>query len=64
MNYFDKAIEELGTPVLRNWTTQELVLPFSTETFEISPNLFNAPKTLKDLVNQYKNKEKILKLQG
>ena len=64
VNYFDKAIEELGIPVLRNWTTQEQVLPFSVEIFEISPHLLNPPKTLKDLVNQYKNKEKILELQG
>ena len=64
VNYFDKAIEELRIPVLRNWTTQEQVLPFLVETFEMSPNLLNAPKTVKDLVNQYKNKEKILELQG
>ena len=48
VNYFDKAIAELGIPVLRNWKTQEQVLPFSVE-------------TLKHLANQYKNKEKILK---
>ena len=64
VNYFDKAIENLGIPVLRNWTTQEQVLPFSVEMFEINPNLLNAPKTLKDLVNQYKNRKKILELQG
>ena len=61
VDYFDKAIEELGIPVLRNWTTQEHVLPFSVETLEISPNLLNALKILKVLVNQYRNKEKILK---
>ena len=64
VHYFDKAIEELGIPVLKNWTTQEQVLPFSVETFEISPNLLNVPKTLKDRVDQYKNNEKILELQG
>ena len=46
MNYFDDMIEELGVPVSQNWTTQEQILPFSIETFEISPNLLNAPKTL------------------
>ena len=46
MNYFDDIIEELGIPVLRNWTTQEQILLLSVETFEISPNLLNAPKTL------------------
>ena len=46
MNYFDDMIEELGIPILGNWTTQQQILPLSTETFEISPNLLNAPKTL------------------
>ena len=46
VNYFDDTIEELGIPILRNWTTKEQILPLSTETFEISPNLLNAPKTL------------------
>ena len=64
VDYFNKAIEDLDIPVLRNWTTQEQILPLSIETFEINPNLLNAPKTLKDLVNQYKNKRKILEIQG
>ena len=46
VNYFDDIIEELGIPVLRNWTTQEQILPLLIETFEISPNLLNASKTL------------------
>ena len=40
MNYFDDIIEELRIHVLRNWTTQEQMLPLSIETFEISQNLF------------------------
>ena len=64
VDYFDKAIEDLDIPILRNWTTQEQILPLSIETFEINPNLLNAAKTLKDLVNQYKNKRKILEIQG
>ena len=59
MNYFKDTIEELGIPILRNWTTQEQILPLSTETFEISPNLLNAPKTLQDLAVQYQNKRNI-----
>ena len=47
VNYFDDAIEDLGIPILKNWTTQEQILPISVETFEISPSLLNAPKTLK-----------------
>ena len=49
---------------MKNWTTQKQILPLSVETFEFYKNLLNAPKTLKDLVNQYKNKKKILELQG
>ena len=46
MNYFDDILENLGKQILLNWTTQEQILPISLETFEISPNLINAPKTL------------------
>ena len=60
VNYFDGMIEDLGIPVSQNWTTQEQVLPLLIETFEISPNLLNAPKTLQDLAVQYHNKKNIL----
>ena len=50
VNYFDK--------VLRNWTTEKQILPFSVESFEINASLLNTPETLKDFVNQYKNKRK------
>ena len=53
-------IEELGKQISLNWTTQEQILPISLETFEISPNLINAPKTLQDLAVQYRNKKNIL----
>ena len=46
VNYFDNMMEELGIPVSQNWTAQEQILPLSLETFEINPNLLNAPKTL------------------
>ena len=39
VNYFDKVIEQLGNPLLRNWTTQEHVLPFSVEAFQINASL-------------------------
>ena len=60
VNYFEDIIEELGKQILLNWTTQEQILPISLETFEISPNLINAPKTLRDLAVQYRNKKNIL----
>ena len=46
VNYFDDMIEELGILVSQNWTTQEQILPFSLETFEISSNLLNAQMIL------------------
>ena len=60
VNYFHDIIEGLGIPVSQNWTTQEQILPLSIETFESSPNLLNAPKTLQDLAIKYQNKRKIL----
>ena len=60
VNYFDNVIEQLGIPISQNWTTQEQILPFSLETFEISSNLLNAPKTLHDLAVQYHNQRNIL----
>ena len=39
--------------------TQEQILPLSLETFEIHPNLLNAPKTLQDLSIQYRSKKNL-----
>ena len=60
VNYFEDIIEELGKQILLNWTTQEQILPILLKTFEINPNLINAPKTLPDLAVQYRNKKSIL----
>ena len=60
MNYFEDILENLGKHISLNLTTQEQILPISLETFEISPNLINAPKTLRDLAVQYRNKKKVL----
>ena len=46
VNYFGDMMEELGIPISQNWTTQEQILPFSLETFEINSSLPNAPRTL------------------
>ena len=53
-----------SVPVLKNWATQEQILPISVETFEFDPKLLSAPKTLTDLVTQYKNKKKNLEIKG
>ena len=60
VNYFGEILENLGKHILLNWTTQEQILPILLETFEIIPNLINAPRTLRDLAVQYRNKMNIL----
>ena len=60
MNYFDDILENVGKQISLNWTKQEQILPILLETFEISPNLINAPKTLQDLAVGYRNKKNIL----
>ena len=54
VNYFEDILQELGRHISLNWTTQEQILPILLETFEINPNLINAPKTLRDLAVQYR----------
>ena len=50
VNYFDKVIEALGVPILRNWTNEEQVLSFSVESFEINASLLNAQEMLKKIL--------------
>ena len=40
--------------------TQEQILPISLETFEFDPKLINAPKTLRELAIQYRNRKDVL----
>ena len=61
MNYFDSLIEnseidKVDMHISQNWTTKEQVCPISLQTSEFDTNLVKAPKTLKDLVRQYKQK--------
>ena len=59
MNYFEDVLGNLGKHISLNWTTQEQILPISLQTFEISPNLINALKTLWNLAVQYRSKRNI-----
>ena len=43
-NYFENTIEDLDFSILKNWTTQEQILPISVEVFEFDPKLLSAPK--------------------
>ena len=58
MYYFDSLTDNLETHILQNWMTQEQVFPISLQTFKFDSKLLKAPKTLKDLVYQYKQKDK------
>ena len=56
MHYFDSLTENLETIISQNWLTQEQVFPISFQTSEFDSKLLKAQKTLKDLVNQHKQK--------
>ena len=63
MPYLDTFKEELGLPSLevnQNWTTQKQVLPISLQATPFNSKLLKAPGTLKGLVQQYKQKSKML----
>ena len=56
VNYLDQLNETIDIPIERNWTHQMQVIPISIEAFNINPNLLQAPKTLKEFINQYKER--------
>ena len=63
MPYLDTFEEDLELPTLeinQNWTTQKQVLPISLEATPFNSKLLNTPKTLKGMVQQYKQKNKML----
>ena len=65
MPYLDTFKEELELPRLeleinQNWTTQKQVLPILLLATPFDSKLLEAPKTLKGLVQQYKQKKKML----
>ena len=57
LNYFDELISTLDTPFFHNITKQEHVLPISLESDDFDEELLSAPKTLKELVEKYKQKK-------
>ena len=54
MHYFDSLTDNLEAHISQNWTTQGQVFPILLHMFEFDSKLLKAPKTLKDLVYQYK----------
>ena len=63
VDYLDQLNETISTPIVRNWTNQKQILPISLESIEINSSLLQAPKTLKEFVNQYKEKRKLMDIQ-
>ena len=63
VNYLDQLNETINIPIEKNWTHQMQVFPISLEAFNINSNLLQAPKTLKEFVDQYKEKRKLMDLQ-
>ena len=57
LNYFDELINTLDIPDFHNITKQKHILPISLESKDFDEELLSAPKTLRDLVEQYKQKK-------
>ena len=59
VDYLEELNETIEIPIERNWTNYRQTLPISLESFQINSSLLQAPKTLKDFVNQYHESRKI-----
>ena len=57
LNYFDELISTLDIPFFHNITRQEHILPISLESDDFDKELLSAPKTLRELVEKYKQKK-------
>ena len=57
MNYFNELINTLDIPDFHNITKQEHILPISLVSNDFDEELLSAPKTLRNLVERYKQKK-------
>ena len=57
LNYFEGLIDSLKVPILQNMMMQEHILPISLESDDFDKELFAAPETLRELVENYKRKK-------
>ena len=57
LNYFDELISTLDIPFFHNIMRQEHILPISLEADDFDKELLSAPKRLKELVENYKQKK-------
>ena len=59
VDYLEELNETIEIPIERNWTNYRQTLPISLESFQINSSLLQAPKTLKDFLNQYQESGKM-----
>ena len=57
LNYFDELISTLDIPFFYNITRQEHILLISLESDDFNEELLSAPKTLRELVEKYKQRK-------
>ena len=57
LNYFDELINTLDIPASHNITRQEHILSILLESDDFDDELLSVPKTLRDLVERYKQKK-------
>ena len=63
IDYFKEQLEISNLEGNQNWTTQEQILPISLLPPPFDNKLLKAPETLNGLVQQYRQKNQIQKLQ-
>ena len=63
INYLNQLNETIDIPIERNWSHKSQTIPISLENFNINNSLLHAPKTLREFVNQYKERRKLINLQ-
>ena len=57
LNYFDELISTLDIPFFHNITRQEHIIPISLKSDDFDEELLSAPKTLRELVEKYKQRK-------
>ena len=57
LNYFDKLINTLDTPIFHIITKVEHILPISLESDDFDKELLSAAETLRELVEEYKQRK-------
>ena len=63
LSYFDELISTLDIPSFHNITRQENILPISLESDDFDKELLSVPRTLRELVEKYKQKKLIFNKQ-